>query len=155
MMNPVHLHRVSRWLWLHRMRPAAVLVQRLLAFLCSCDIPPDCTIGMDVIIPHFGLGICIYPNARIGDRVKIHQGVTIGRRDSPSDEERNVPPIEIGDDTIIGAGAKILATNHMRIGKRCFIGANAVVISDVPDDSIAVGVPARILPANREERKAA
>lgn len=155
MMNPVHLHRVSRWLWLHRMRPAAVLVQRLLALLCSCDIPPNCTIGKDVIIPHFGLGICIYPNARIGDRVKIFQGVTIGRREGPQHDASASLTIEIGEDTVIGAGAKVLATGQMKIGKRCFIGANAVVISDVPDDSIAVGVPARILPANREERKAA
>lgn len=150
-MNPLPLYRLSRWLWLRRVPFLPRLVSRLLFFLCSCDIPPECALGRDVIMPHYGIGVVIHRNAIIGDRVKIFHNVTIGRRQGPDDDMRSRITIEVGDDCVIGAGAKVLAAGDLRIGARSFIGANAVVLSDVPADSVAVGVPARIRPASRSE----
>jgi serine O-acetyltransferase len=94
-------------------------------------------IGKRLTIEHFG-GIVIHNNAVIGDDVIIRQGVTIGNKsiDAPLDAPT------IGNRVSIGAGAKILGAVH--IGDDVQIGANAVVITDVPKNSIAVGVPAVI-----------
>ncbi len=96
-------------------------------------------IGRRLVIEHFG-GIVIHDQAIIGDDVIIRQGVTIGNRrlDAP-----NEVPI-IGNRVSVGAGAKILG--HVFIGDDVEIGANAVVLNDVPSKSIAVGVPAIIKP---------
>ena len=94
-------------------------------------------IGRRLTIEHFG-GIVIHTNAVIGDDVIIRQGVTIGNK---SLEFPLAVPV-IGNRVSIGAGAKILG--GIKIGNDVLIGANAVVITDVPDNSIAVGVPARI-----------
>jgi serine O-acetyltransferase len=97
------------------------------------------------VIPHYGSGIVIHRAVKIGDRAKIFQGVTMGRREGPGHDSGQPIQIEIGEDSLIGAGAKILASGSLRVGPRSFIGANAVVLSDVPADSVAVGIPARIL----------
>ncbi len=99
-------------------------------------------VGRRVIFEHFG-GIIIHDNARIGNDVIIRQGVTIGNRhlDRPL-----LAPI-IGDRVNIGAGAKLLG--EIRVGDDVEIGANAVVITDVPSNSVAVGVPAVMRPRKR------
>jgi serine O-acetyltransferase len=96
-------------------------------------------IGKRLTIEHFG-GIVIHNNAVIGDDVIIRQGVTIGNKsmDAPLDAPM------IGNGVSIGAGAKILGA--IKIGDNVQIGANAVVITDIPANSIAVGVPAIIKP---------
>lgn len=101
------------------------------------SIPRGVKIGKGFRIYHFG-GIVINPIAEIGDNCSMHQGVTIGVRHTYID----VP--KIGNNVTIGAGAKILG--DIRIGNNAIIGANAVVLIDVPDDYIAVGVPAKIFP---------
>jgi serine O-acetyltransferase len=100
-------------------------------------IGPKVQIGRRLTIEHFG-GIIIHSNAVIGDDVIIRQGVTIGNKsmDAPLDAPT------IGNRVSIGAGAKILG--RVNIGDDVQIGANAVVIIDVPANSIAVGVPAVI-----------
>jgi serine O-acetyltransferase len=100
-------------------------------------------IGRRLTIEHSG-AIVIHGCARIGDDCIIRQGVTIGNR--RLDDPLGAP--FIGDRVNIGAGAKLLG--RIKIGNDVEIGANAVVISDVPDGAIAVGVPARIL--HREKR---
>lgn len=87
--------------------------------------------------PH-PLGIVIGEGVIIGNNVTIYQNVTLGRKD----KEINKYPI-IGDNVTIYAGAKILG--NVKIGNNAIVGANAVVLKDVPDNSIAVGVPAKIL----------
>jgi len=100
-------------------------------------IPRGCEIGPGLRIYHFG-GIALNPLVIIGRNCTMRHGVTIGNRQSDDD----VPVL--GDDVEIGAGAKILG--KIRIGNNVSIGANAVVMIDVPDNHIAVGVPARAIP---------
>jgi serine O-acetyltransferase len=133
--------------WRYTLRPALLrkpvsflyrVMKTLSQILTGIDLPCEVTIGRRFRIEHFG-GIIISGDAVIGDDVVLRNGVTIGlkHRDDPGS------PV-IGNRVDIGAGAKLLG--KIRIGDDVLIGANAVVITDVPANSIAVGVPARILP---------
>ena len=106
--------------------------------LCGVTIGVSAKIGRRLVIEHSG-GIVVHGNSVIGDDCIIRQGVTIGNR--RLDRPREAP--HIGNRVNIGAGAKILG--GVRIGDDVEIGANAVVIADVPSGAIAVGVPARII----------
>lgn len=99
---------------------------------CAAKIPPDIQFihGHDIVI---GCDVII------GSRCKIFNGVTLGNKHTENDSNNH--PI-IGNDCIISTGAKILG--KIKIGDRSIVGANAVVLVDVPSDSLAVGVPARI-----------
>lgn len=101
------------------------------------QIPRGTKIGGGLKIHHFG---CVVVNAEvvIGNNCSLRHGVTIGNKN----EFHDVPII--GDNVDIGAGAKVLG--KIKIGNNVTIGANAVVLNDVPDDCIAVGIPARIIP---------
>lgn len=109
----------------------------LYTLLSGIQIPRSCKIGPGLRIYHFGC-IVINPLTVIGENCTLRQGVTIGNRQAIDD----VPVL--GNNVDIGAGAKILG--KIRIGNNVSIGANAVVLKDVPDNHIAVGVPARIFP---------
>ena len=131
--------------WRYRVRP--VLLRRPLSLLykllkissqilTGIDLPCETVIGRRLLIEHFG-GIVISGDTVIGDDVVIRHGVTLGLRRTG---ERGAPVI--GNRVDIGAGAKILGPVH--IGDDAVIGANAVVLSDVPAGALAVGIPARI-----------
>jgi serine O-acetyltransferase len=100
------------------------------------ELNKDIEIGNGVYFIH-PIGVVVGGNAKIGDRVRFYGNNTIGTAN-----ENGYPIIE--EDVSIGAGARILGP--IRVGARSFIGANAVVLEDVPPDSIAVGVPAKIRP---------
>ena len=104
--------------------------------LLGIEISPTCTLGTGVDFSHT-VGIVIGGNSRIGDRVRFYGNNTIG-----SVNGSGYPTI--GNDVEIGAGARILG--EITIGDRASIGANAVVMADVPADHIAVGIPAKVLP---------
>lgn len=112
------------------------LLYALNRMLFAIALPPSVKVGRDVLFGYSGLGIVVHARAVIGDRVTIGQNVTIGGRSGHHD----VPVIE--DDAEIGAGACVLGP--IRIGKGARIGANAVVLQDVPAGAVAVGVPARV-----------
>lgn len=102
------------------------------------DLPSEAKIGKGLYIPHFGQ-IFVHPSANIGDYCTLSQGVTIGlggRRD-----KQGVP--KIGDRVYIAPGAKIFGA--ITIGNDVAIGANAVVTKDLPDNAVAVGVPAKVV----------
>ena len=109
-----------------------------------CDIRYyDEYIKRGVHFPHL-FGIVVARPATIGNNVWIYQNVTIGAKTAQQGDGRtkeNYP--SIGDNTIIYAGAVIVG--HVKIGKNCIIGANSLVINDVPDNSIVGGVPAKII----------
>jgi serine O-acetyltransferase len=105
------------------------------------EIGKDVKLGHGVYFVH-SLGIVIGGDARIGDRVRFYGNNTVGTA-----KDNGYPTIE--DDVWIGAGARILGP--ITIGARSRIGANAVVLEDVPPDSVAVGIPARVFPRSRDE----
>lgn len=124
--------RGGRWgLFLARW---CVLRHRFWSVVSGADIPLSCTIGGGLLIPHPN-GIVIHPDARIGVNCLILQQVTLGTR-----AEGGVPTLEGHVD--VGAGAKILGP--VRVGAHAVVGANAVVLQDVPANAMAVGVPAII-----------
>ncbi len=129
--------RRSNWLHRHGVPWLPKLLYVMNRILFSAVVPPQAHIGRDVLFGYQGLGIVIHRRAVIGSRVNIGAHVTIGGRG----HHHEVPVI--GDGVVIGAGAKVLGP--VRVGNRAQIGANAVVLQDVPDDAVAVGIPARIL----------
>lgn len=112
----------------------ALICHRFWSVVCGVDIPISVKFGRGILMPHTN-GIVIHGNSVIGENCLIFHQVTIGTRNSE-------PPI-IGNNVDIGAGAKILGS--IKIGDHANIGANAVVITDVPAYATAVGIPAKII----------
>jgi serine O-acetyltransferase len=110
------------------------ILYKLVQVLTGIELPCEVPVGKNFIIDHFG-GIIVSGYARFGDDCRIRSGVVIGLRHV---EEKCAPTI--GNNVDIGAGAKLLGPIH--IGDNSVIGANSVVICDVPANSVAVGVPA-------------
>lgn len=132
----IAIFRLASWLFRHRIPFVPRLLYAMNRVLFSIALPPSVVVGRDVLFGYSGLGIVVHARAKIGDNVKISQNVTIGGRSGHIE----VPVIE--DDVEIGAGACILGP--IRIGRGAKIGANAVVLHDVPAHAIAVGVPAQV-----------
>jgi serine O-acetyltransferase len=137
------VYRFGRWRYgikpVILRKPFSFLYKVLFKFvqiLTGIELPCEVQIGRNFVIDHFG-GIIISGYAQFGDNCRIRNGVVVGLRRV---EEKSAPVI--GDNVDIGAGAKLLGP--IRIGNNVVIGANAVVLSDVPDNSIAVGVPAQV-----------
>ena len=137
------VYRFGRWRY--GVRPAIVrkffsmlyhIQFKLVQILTGVELPCEVEIGRNFIIDHFG-GIIVSGYAKFGDNCRIRNGVVIGLRRV----EEKVAPI-IGNNVDIGTGAKLLGP--IRIGDNSLIGANAVVICDVPPNSVAAGVPAVI-----------
>lgn len=146
-LHAVMIHRLSHWLWRRSLRFPA----RLLAFMgrlfTNIDIHPGASIGRRFFVDH-GAGVVIGETAEVGDDVTLYQGVTLGGT-SLSKGKRH-PTLE--DGVLVGAGAKILGANS--IGKGARVGANSVVIGDVPPGMTVVGIPGRIVwPENASGRR--
>jgi len=107
--------------------------------ITGIEIHPGATLGKNVFIDH-GMGVVIGETAIVGNNVTIFHGSTLGGIGGEKGEKRH-PTVE--DDVLIGAGAKVLG--NITIGKGAKIGANAIVLHDVPPYSTAVGVPAKII----------
>ena len=139
------VYRFGRWryglqpVWLRKLFSLLYRVlYKLVQVLTGIELPCEVTVGKGFVIDHSG-GIVISGYARFGDHCRIRSGVVVGlsRVDDPC------APV-IGNHVDIGTGAKLLG--RIVIGNNVLIGANAVVVCDVPDDSIAVGVPAVVKP---------
>ena len=117
------------------------LLYKFSELFLSAAIPPRSEIGPGLYIGHTGV-IRINPDVKCGKNFSIGQLVTIGTKGVGN----NGAPI-IGDDVYIGVGAKVLG--KIKIGNNVKIGANAVVISDIPDNSTAVGIPAKVVKINK------
>lgn len=137
------IYRFGRWRYglPGLLRKPFSFIYKLLKFggqvMTGIDLPCETTVGRRLRIEHFG-GIIVSGDSVLGDDVVIRNGVTIGLRRTG---ERGAPVL--GNRVDIGAGAKILG--NIRVGDDAVIGANAVVLQDVPCGALAVGIPARII----------
>ncbi|MBN2721255.1 MAG: serine O-acetyltransferase [Campylobacterales bacterium] len=131
-------YRIANSLYRHKVPYLPRLISAIGQFLTVVDIHPAATIGRRVFIDH-GVGIVIGETAVIEDDVLIYQQVTLGG--VSLEKGKRHPTIKSG--TVIGAGAKILG--NIIIGNNVKIGANSVVVKNVPDNSTAIGIPARII----------
>jgi serine O-acetyltransferase len=131
------LYRAMRCCQRLRLAPLAMFLYRLNAFIGHAIIGRGAEFGPGFVILH-SIGVVINSQVRGGRNVVIEHGVTIGA-------EKGQAPV-LGDDIFIGAGAKVIGP--VRIGSRVKIGANAVVVKDVPDGATVVGIPARVVRLN-------
>ncbi len=131
-------HRISHWLWQHRLFWLARANAQIVRFFTGIEIHPGATIGRRLFIDH-GMGVVIGETAEIADDVTLYHGVTLGG--VSLDKVKRHPTVEHG--VVIGAGAKILG--NITIGSCSRIGANAVVVKSVPAQSVVVGVPGQII----------
>lgn len=131
-------HRVSHWLWMRKMPFIPRFLSQLCRFFTGIEIHPGATIGRGFFIDH-GMGVVIGETSEIGDNVTLFQGVTLGG----TGKERGKRHPTIGNNVVIGTGAKILGA--IRIGDHVRIGANSVVLQDVPPYSTVVGIPGRVV----------
>jgi serine O-acetyltransferase len=136
-------HRAAHVAWRARLHLVARLVSQFGRFLTGIEIHPAATIGRRLFIDH-GSGVVIGETAEIGDDVTLYHGVTLGG--TSLDTGKRHPTLQNG--VIVGAGAKILGP--VVVGTNARIGANAVVLSDVPAGVTMVGIPARIALAKRK-----
>ena len=131
-------HRFAHWLFRHNLRFLARLVSQWSRLWTGIEIHPGAKIGRRFVIDH-GMGIVIGETAEVGDDVLLYQGVTLGG--TGKDHGKRHPTI--GNNVLIGSGAKVLGP--FKVGDNSRIAANAVVLSEVPPDATAVGVPARVV----------
>ncbi len=138
------VYRFFHWLGAYNIpsQPFRFVFERLIEIFTGISIPAECKIGKGLRIHHFG-GIILHPSTVIGNNCTLYHQVTIGDRGG-----RGGSAI-IGDNVLIGAGAKIIG--EINIGNNCRIGANAVINKDVPDDSVAYGNPCIIAPTKSKE----
>jgi serine O-acetyltransferase len=137
-LHAVWIHRLTHWLWLHRLRLLARWISQLARGLTGIEIHPGATIGPHLFIDH-GMGVVIGETAELGECVTLYHGVTLGG--TSLNKGKRHPTI--GDNVVIGAGAKVLGA--ITIGSNSRIGANAVVVKPVPPDSVVVGVPGQVV----------
>ena len=131
-------HRISHWLWNHSARLAARVFAELTRILTGVEIHPGAILGAGLFIDH-ATGVVIGETAEVGNDVTIYHGVTLGG--TGRDTGKRHPTI--GDRVTIGAGAKVLGP--IKVGDDSRIGANAVVVKEVPSSAVVVGVPGQIV----------
>jgi serine O-acetyltransferase len=131
------VHRVAHALDRLRLPILPRLLMTAARWLTGVEIHPSAAIGRGLFIDH-GMGVVIGETAVIGDNVTLFQGVTLGG----TGKERGKRHPTIGNNVVIGTGAKVLG--NITVGSHSMIGANAVVIRDVPEHSTVVGVPGRV-----------
>ena len=136
--HAIIFHRVSHWLYRHKLFFLARLNSQLARHLTGIEIHPGAQIGRRFVIDH-GMGIVIGETAEVGDDCLIYHGVTLGG--TGKDHGKRHPTL--GNNVMVSAGAKVLGP--FKVGDGARIAANAVVLSEIPPQATAVGVPARVV----------
>lgn len=139
--HAVVLYRVSRWLLKHRLTPAAYFVSLISSCLTGSDISPRSEFGPGLVVVH-PAGVVVTGLVRGGRQVRLTSCCGLGSQAGGVNQDGRAPTL--GDDVLIGAGAKIIGPRRLGDGAR--IGANAVVTCDVPAFHTAMGIPARCAP---------
>ncbi len=144
-MHAIWIYRITHVLWKLKLKLIARLLSAIARAFTGVEIHPAATIGKNFVIDH-GTGVVIGETTQIGDDVLIYHGVTLGGTGNERGHKRH-PSICTG--AMIASGAKVLG--DIKVGSYSKIGANAVVLSDVPDYATAVGIPARIIQADKTD----
>lgn len=131
-------HRRAHWFYTHNMSYIARWISQRSRKKTGIEIHPGARIGRRFVIDH-GMGVVIGETTEIGDDVLIYQGVTLGG----TGKEVGKRHPTIGNNVLIGCGAKVLGP--FKVGDNSRIASNAVVLKEIPPDSTAVGVPARVI----------
>jgi serine O-acetyltransferase len=142
--HAVLVHRLSHRLWNGGWRWLARWLSTLTRWLTGIEIHPGATIGRRFFIDH-GMGVVIGETAVIGDDCTLYHGVTLGGTSWKKGKRHPT----LGNDVVVGAGAKVLGP--LTVGDDVRIGSNAVVVKDVPDGSTVVGVPGRVVSQRKSE----
>ena len=148
-MNPANLWWWSCRAYRKRLTLIAKLLKTLNFVLFKAILPYQAEIERDITLDHYGLGVVIHPNVRIGRRVRLYHHVTLATETWVGSEHK----IVIGDDVILGAGAIVIARTNtgLTIGTGAKVGAGAVVTKDVVPGVTVAGSPARPLPRQSNE----
>jgi serine O-acetyltransferase len=131
-------YRLAHWLVKRRIPFLPRALSQFARFITGIEIHPGATIGSGLFIDH-GMGVVVGETTEIGDNVTLFQGVTLGG----TGKQRGKRHPTIGSHVVVGAGAKVLGP--ITVGDYVKIGANSVVLQDVPDHSTVVGIPGRIV----------
>ncbi|MFC0212843.1 serine O-acetyltransferase EpsC [Paenibacillus chartarius] len=131
-------HRIAHWFYKRHMFTIARAISQINRFMTGIEIHPGAKIGRRFFIDH-GMGVVIGETCEIGDDVVLYQGVTLGG----TGKEKGKRHPTIGSNVVIGSGAKVLGS--FTVGSNSRIGANAVVLQEVPPNSTVVGNPGKIV----------
>jgi len=140
-LKAIAAHRLSHWLWKREFKLLARVISQISRFLTQIEIHPGAVIGEGFFIDH-GSGVVIGETTEVGTNVTIYQGVTLGG----TGNEKGKRHPTIGDNVVIGNGARILGS--FTVGANSRVGAGAVVIEPVPPNSTVVGNPGRVVKQN-------
>jgi serine O-acetyltransferase len=138
-LHAIYIHKLARWFWRRGLRWPGRFISHLGRWLTGIEIHPGAKIGSCVFIDH-GMGVVIGETAEVGDGCTIYQGVTLGGTSLTPGTKRH-PTLAPG--VIVGGGAKILGGFTVGAGAR--IGANSVVVKEVPAGATVVGIPGRVV----------
>lgn len=136
-LHALMIHRIAHLLWRLKIPLIPRLISQWARFLTGIEIHPGAKIGRGLFIDH-GMGVVIGETSIIGDNVTLFQGVTLGGTGKESGKRHPT----LGDNVVIGAGAKVLG--NITVGDNSYVGSNAVIIRDVPPNATVVGVPGHI-----------
>jgi len=136
--HAVLFYRISHWFWIHKMYFPGRLISHIGRFFTGIEIHPGAVIGRRFFIDH-GMGVVIGETSEIGDNVTIYHGVTLGGTTWKKIKRHPT----IGNNVVIGTGAKVLGP--VKVGDNTKIGANSVVVSEIPPNSIVVGIPGKVV----------
>ncbi len=135
-------HRASHWLWNQGLRTPARVASHVTRFLTGVEIHPAARIGAGVFIDH-GMGVVIGETSEIGDGCTIYHGATLGGTSLQPGKRHPT----LGNNVVIGAGAKVLGP--VTVGDNARVGANSVVLHDIPPGTVVVGVPGQVISRTR------
>jgi serine O-acetyltransferase len=136
--HAVLFYRVARWFWVHRLFLLGRFISHIGRFFTGIEIHPGARIGRRFFIDH-GMGVVIGETSEIGDNVTLYHGVTLGGTTWKKIKRHPT----IGNNVVVGVGAKILGP--VKIGDNTKIGANSVVVDEIPPNSIVVGIPGKVV----------
>ncbi|MGA2417118.1 MAG: serine O-acetyltransferase [Candidatus Sulfotelmatobacter sp.] len=137
-LHAVWLYRLNHQIWKRQHQLFARWLSQVARFLTGVEIHPGAEIGHRLFVDH-GVGVVIGETSVVGDDVTLYQGVTLGG----TGKEQGKRHPTIGDNVVIGSGAKVLG--NITVGRNCRVGAGSVVLRSVPEHSTVVGVPGHII----------